>query len=431
MDRYNDRGEKLSKNKSGLDVILFKDRKPDFFPTALAKISKVRDILRNKCAIELIPMYGTLLGIIRDGQLIPHDDDFDFCYISRKDSDEEICSEAVMVVQYLRAAEIKVAISSFGFMQIYLDETNFNIYVGWERQGSLFLYFGIPDGIPAELGRANGSLEIYSRIFPSPSDPRHVLKAIYGEGWDSPNPKFSYSKRIQFHKNFNFLISGWPKQTGNEFWDAVYRKRNMPDYPSQFAISLMPELQASSNILDIGCGNGRDALFFSQHGHHVVGIDASKAGISAALENGRNHGLTANFLHVNVYDPSSYVHFIEHHTECFDVIYARFFIHAIDHSGEMSFWKIAKSCIKKNGKVYIEARTVNDPLRMSGKIISETESISGHYRRFIEPSVLIKNAENNGFSLAYKVIGQGMAKFREEDPEMTRCTFNSVPLLKK
>ncbi len=426
MDRYNDRGEKLSKSKNGLDVIYFEDRKWDYFPIALARISEIRDILRNQCAIELIPMYGTLLGIVRDGQLLPQDDDFDFCYISRKNSDEEVCSEAIMVVQCLRAAEINVIISSFGFMQIHSDDINFNIYVGWERQSSLFLYFGIPDGIPVELGRANGILEIYGQIFPSPSDPKHVLKAIYGEGWNNPNPKFSYSKRIQFHKNFNFLISGWPKQTGNEFWDSVYRKRNIPDYPSQFAISLMPELQHGSNILDIGCGNGRDALFFSQHGHNVVGIDASKAGISVALENCRNHGFTANFQHVDIYDPISYVRFIEHHLECFDVIYARFFLHAIDHSGETSFWRIAKACIKKNGKVYVEARTVNDTLKMSGKKISETESIFGHYRRFIEPSVLIKNAESNEFSLTYKIIGRGMAKFREEDPEVARCTFKDI-----
>ena len=84
MDRYNDRGERLSKSKNGLDVIYFEDRKWDYFPIALARISEIRDILRNQCAIELIPMYGTLLGIVRDGQLLPQDYDFDFCYISRK-----------------------------------------------------------------------------------------------------------------------------------------------------------------------------------------------------------------------------------------------------------------------------------------------------------------------------------------------------------
>lgn len=426
MIRYNDRGEKLSKNKTGLDVVLFKDRKPDFFPKALAEIAKIRDVLRKECAIELIPIYGTLLGSIRDGQLLPHDDDFDFCYVSRKDSAEEICSEAVTLVNCLTSAGIKVLISSFGFMQVFLDKTSFNIYLGWEREGSLFLYFGIPDGIPAQFGKADGVLELHGQTFPSFSEPEQVLKAIYGDEWDNPNPKFSYSKRIQFHKNFNFLISGWPKQTGNEFWDSVYRKKNIPEYPSQYAISLMPELQPGCNILDVGCGNGRDALFFSQHGHHVVGIDGSKAGVTAALDSGRSHGLTANFMHVNVYEPSSYSKFIEHHRECFDVIYARFFIHAIDHSGEMSFWQIAKACLKKNGRVYIEARTVNDPLRVTGKKISETESIAGHYRRFIEPSVLVKNAENDGFKAEYNVVGQGMAKFRDEDPEVIRCTFSHI-----
>lgn len=426
MTRYNDRGEKISKNKSGIDVVLFKDRKPDFFPSALAEIATVRDIIKDKCAIDLVPSYGTLLGIIRDGQLMPHDDDFDFCYISRKGSDEEICIEAVTLVECLRAAGIKLIISSFGFIQVLLDEATFNIYLGWERQDSLFLYFGIPDGIPAKLGEANGTLEIYGQIFPTQSDPKPLLEAIYGEEWGSPNQKFSYPKRIQFHKNFNFLVSGWPKQTGNEFWDTVYKKRNIPDYPSQYAISLMPELQPCSNILDIGCGNGRDALFFSQHGHQVVGIDGSKAGINAALENALGHGLHASFLQVNIYEPGSYNKFNEHHRECFDAIYARFFIHAIDYSGEMSFWQIAKSCLNKNGRIYIEARTVNDPFRVSGKKISESESISGHYRRFIEPSILIKNAEDAGFSLVYKVVGQGMAKFREEDPEVVRCTFEHI-----
>jgi SAM-dependent methyltransferase len=426
MTRYNDRGEKISKNNSGADVVLFKDRKPDFFPLAAAEIARVRDILRDGCSVELMPIYSTLLGVSRDGKLMPHDYDFDFCYISRKSSDEEVCAEAVRVVECLKAAGIKVVISSFGFMQIYSGEITFNIYLGWERQGKLLLYFGITEGIPVEYFNAKGTLELFGQTFASSSDPKHVLKAIYGEGWECPNPNFSYPKRVQFHKNFNFLISGWPKQTGKEFWDTFYKRRNIPEYPSQFAISLMPELKPCSSILDIGCGNGRDSLFFSSQGHHVVGGDGSKTGLSVASENAEAHGLGATFLHVNIYEPGSYNKFIEHHRECFDAIYARFFIHAIDISGEISFWRIAKSCLNRAGKIYIEARTVNDPFRVTGKKISETESISGHYRRFIEPGLLVKNAEEAGFSLVYMVVGQGMAKFREEDPEVVRCTFEHL-----
>ena len=98
----------------------------------------------------------------------------------------------------------------------------------------------------------------------------------------------------------------------------------------------MPELQHGSNILDIGCGNGRDALFFSQHGHNVVGIDASKAGISVALENCRNHGFTANFQTCKIFMIQEVISVSSNITgECFAAIYARFFLHAIHDSGNV------------------------------------------------------------------------------------------------
>ncbi len=102
------------------------------------------------------------------------------------------------------------------------------------------------------------------------------------------------------------------------------------------------------------------------------------------------------------------------------------FLHAIDFSGEMSFWNIAKSCVRRNGRLYIEARTVNDTLKTYGIRVSNNESIFGHYRRFIKPSDLIKNARDNKFLLIYKVTGRGMARFHEEDPVVIRCTFEAV-----
>ncbi len=41
-------------------------------------------------------------------------------------------------------------------------------------------------------------------------------------------------------------------------------------------------LQGAS-VLDIGCGQGRDAIFIARLGHRVTGVDISPAGISAML----------------------------------------------------------------------------------------------------------------------------------------------------
>ncbi len=77
--------------------------------------------------------------------------------------------------------------------------------------------------------------------------------------------------------------------------------------------------------MDLGCGNGRDSIFFSESGIHVVGIDASNVAIGM-LE--------------NEYKGNEYLEFI-----CddfvtaealfqreYDYCYSRFTLHAINEN---------------------------------------------------------------------------------------------------
>ncbi|MEZ4436572.1 MAG: class I SAM-dependent methyltransferase [bacterium] len=45
------------------------------------------------------------------------------------------------------------------------------------------------------------------------------------------------------------------------------------------------------SVLDLGCGQGRDALMFARAGHRVVGVDVSVVGINQMLEAARAEGL--------------------------------------------------------------------------------------------------------------------------------------------
>ncbi len=47
----------------------------------------------------------------------------------------------------------------------------------------------------------------------------------------------------------------------------------------------------AARILDLGCGQGRDALMVARHGHSVLGIDSSKTGIRQMLEEAEAEGL--------------------------------------------------------------------------------------------------------------------------------------------
>ena len=59
-------------------------------------------------------------------------------------------------------------------------------------------------------------------------------------------------------------------------WDEYYKKDNTPLFPSPFAEYVANKLNVlNRTILEIGCGNGRDAKFFSSQGHRVTGLDRS------------------------------------------------------------------------------------------------------------------------------------------------------------
>jgi len=46
-----------------------------------------------------------------------------------------------------------------------------------------------------------------------------------------------------------------------------------------------------ADVLDLGCGQGRDALLAARHGHRVVGVDLSETGIAQMLEDANAEGL--------------------------------------------------------------------------------------------------------------------------------------------
>ena len=63
-------------------------------------------------------------------------------------------------------------------------------------------------------------------------------------------------------------------------------------------------------VLDLGCGQGRDALLFARNGHEVTGVDVSTVGIEQLQEIARREGLAieaqvadiVSFVPDNAYD---------------------------------------------------------------------------------------------------------------------------------
>lgn len=83
--------------------------------------------------------------------------------------------------------------------------------------------------------------------------------------------------------------------------------------PSGFAREVAELLPPGARLLELGCGEGRDCVFFSSLGFDVVGVDSAAAGIRKAERLARERGasvrwVTADMAEANLEGPFDLVY---------------------------------------------------------------------------------------------------------------------------
>ena len=199
-----------------------------------------------------------------------------------------------------------------------------------------------------------------------------------------------------------------------DYWDQYYKKDNIPSFPSPFAEYVANKLNHEKNILEIGCGNGRDSKFFSSLGHQVTGLDRSNEAIELCKNLYSEEEERIKFFFGTITDIA------KKFKKKYDLIYSRFVFHAMSLNEEITTLKISYELLNKGGQFFIECRSVNDPLLHKGEKLSHTERVDGHYRRFIILEELQQRLILEGFEVIESIESNGLAKFGDEDPVVIR-----------
>lgn len=197
-----------------------------------------------------------------------------------------------------------------------------------------------------------------------------------------------------------------------EHWAEFYSGATVPSNPSPFAEFVSSRIKKLSRILEIGCGNGRDASFFARNGHKVTAIDLSDVAIQKCIEEHKSLGIT--FISGTLDLPSSAI------GDGFDVLYSRFVIHAMPVEEEIAMLNSDFRSLSSGGTIHIECRSINDPLVREGEILSPTERIHGHYRRFIILDELKNRLIKAGFHIVNSIESDRLAVFGSENPVVIR-----------
>jgi bifunctional enzyme CysN/CysC len=218
----------------------------------------------------------------------------------------------------------------------------------------------------------------------------------------------------------NFSVEGGIELDYNRksYWDAYYGKQVAPASPSSFAMYVESKIQNKQKILEIGCGNGRDSVFFTEGGHSVTAFDRSEGAIESCKRNHINQSIdfiSGSFSGIDFLSEDNY-----------NLVYSRFVFHAMPLEEELKTIQKSHELLKKGGSIYIECRSVEDPLFRKGELLSRTERIDGHYRRFIVLNELLDRLQSVGFEIIEAIESNGLAVYGDDDPVVIRVCAKKI-----
>lgn len=198
-----------------------------------------------------------------------------------------------------------------------------------------------------------------------------------------------------------------------KYWNEYYKKNIAPNEPSKFAKDILKYLHPGKKLIELGCGNGRDAIFLSNNNINVVAIDQSESSINNLKYNISNNNI--NF----VVDDFIETKLLE--KESFDYVYSRFTLHSISEEQEDKLINRVYNALKKEGLLVIEVRSIKDEIFGLGeKVARNTYVYNNHSRRFIVLEELVEKLKSSGFKIDFVDENNNYAIYKEQNPIVIR-----------
>lgn len=202
----------------------------------------------------------------------------------------------------------------------------------------------------------------------------------------------------------------------SEIWNKVYASDAsfFGDDPSNFGIECYEEFKKHGvkKIMELGCGQGRDTIFFASNGLEVVAIDSSKVAIDALSKITTEKNLTIRPM---IYDPSQGIPLNDSH---FDAVYSHMFFNMRLTDDQVKYLFVEVNRVLKSGGLNLfSVRSDNDSMYRKGTEVEKNiYDINGFQIRFFTKTDLSNICMINGFE-PYKITEA------HEEPANLYCVF--------
>ncbi len=195
------------------------------------------------------------------------------------------------------------------------------------------------------------------------------------------------------------------------YWERYYAELDGLTQPSTFAQYALRHIPDGCTVVELGCGNGRDSLFFAQNGFTVLALDQCKSAIE--LLKGKSDLLLPKVANVSSLDIAL--------PEGRKAFYNRFLLHALSREEATGMLEWLGENLDSGDLFFCECRSVKSDLYGVGDPSEEDVFYTGkHHRRFIRKEELLGELGQGGFEIVEVVEAAGIAVHKEDDPVVIR-----------
>jgi len=200
-----------------------------------------------------------------------------------------------------------------------------------------------------------------------------------------------------------------------QYWENYYAQQNAELKPSLFARYIKEKvIKEHKSIIELGCGNGRDAIYFANNNYDVIAIDQ----VSDEIKFLKNRYVQLKNLFFECADFTTL-----NDSRKFDIIYSRFTLHSITEQNEERVVSWTFRNLNRNGKFCIEVRGQKNEIFGKGTPVANQPNayiLNNHYRRFLNFEQFLNRLMNIGFTIDFAAEEKGFAPFNRDDETFIR-----------
>ena len=326
---------------------------------------EAQDFIVENTDLTVFLAFGGLLGAVREGKVIGHDNDLDLTVvypqqypvdvIRRSFQLERQFIEAGWYTHRYSAAAFKVARSKNHGASELID-----LFGAFEADGQLYFMPNLSAGRSGLQLEPVSSVMLEGREFRAPHDISGWLEMIYGPTWRIPDPGWKYEPVNDTRRR----VSGWTRAAidGRRDWYPYYSGIRRDEITAREESGLAhwaADRLPAARLVDVGCGAGQDAVWLAGQGFEVMGIDFAPTAVRWTKDRARKADVKIEARRVNVLEThhmlalGSEMAFAE--GPCH--VYVRRVIETLNDRARVNLWRFASMATRSGGRLVLEFRT--------------------------------------------------------------------------